>query len=207
MGLVSELIADIRVEIHDTDSTRFTNDTTEILPLVKQAIRRANRICQRSQLAFAKKSASLVTVATQNYVDIPVDLDVPIGLYRDDLHHKLRQQNENDWEQLLTPDEIAYWFLDLQNSKILLSSTPQSVINLTLWYYPLLVTTSLTTNSTMPWDGRLDDIIAKYVALRLQNIEEMNTSADQAVLQDMESTIVATYAPLAPLTLQMSGWL
>lgn len=205
MALVSEVISNVRLEVHDLDSTRFTNDV--ILALVKQAIRRANRICQRSQLAFAKKSAALITVAGQNYVTLPTDLDVPIALYRDDLHTKITQQSENDWELLFTCSEIAAWFLDLQNSKILLNATPAGVINLTLWYFPTVDPSAYSNISDMPWSGRLDDMIAKYVALRLQNIDEMNTAADQAILQDMESSIVSVYAPQNPTMIKMQGWL
>ena len=207
MSLVSALVSDIRVEINDTPSTRFADDTTVILPLVKQAIRRANRIAQRSQLHFAKKSAALVTVANQNYVELPADLDIPIGLWRDDLHQKLKQNTETEWEQIIVSTSVSNWFLDLQNNRILFNAMPTSEINLTLWYYPSLAVDAYTTSSTMPWGGRLDDIIARYCALRIQNIEEQNTQADQAILQDMEASITSTYAPQSPLIIARDGWL
>jgi hypothetical protein len=207
MSLVSDVIAEVRVEIADTDSTRFTDDTTVILPMVKQGIRRANRICQRAQLHFAKKSAALVTVANQAYVDAPVDLDIPIGLWRDDLHQKIVQKTESEWEQIITASAVANWFLDLQNSRILLNAAPTGVMNLTLWYFPTIDPSAYTVASTMPWGGKLDDIIARYVALRIQNIEEQNTAQDQAILNDMEASIISVYAPQSPLTVKMDGWL
>lgn len=207
MSLVSDVIAEVRVEINDTDSTRFPNDTTTILPIVKQAIRRANRICQRAQLHFAKKSAALVTVANQNYVDAPADLDIPIGLWRDDLHQKITQKTESEWEQIITASAVGNWFLDLQNSRILLNAAPTGVMNLTLWYFPTIDPSAYTVASTMPWGGKLDDIIARYVALRIQNIEEQNTAQDQAILNDMEASIISVYAPQSPLTVKMDGWL
>jgi len=207
MSLVSDVIAEVRIEIADTDSTRFTDNTTVILPMVKQAIRRANRICQRAQLHFAKKSAALATVDGQNYVDCPVDLDIPIGLWRDDLHQKLAQKTESEWEQIITASAVANWFLDLQNNRILLNSTPTSVIALTLWYFPVVDVSAYTAASTMPWGGKLDDIIARYVALRVQNIEEQNVTQDQVILNDMEASIVSVYAPQSPLTVRMDGWM
>jgi len=207
MSLLSDVIADIRVELNDTDKTRFTDDTTTILPILKQAIRRANRICQRAQLHFSKKSAALVTVSNQNYILIPADLDVPIGLWRDDLHQKLDQKTETEWQQIVTASSIANWFLDLQNGRILLNATPTDIINLTLWYFPVMDATAYTVSSTMPWNGRLDDIIARYVALRIQNIEEQNTAQDQTILNDMETSIVSVYAPQSPLTIKMDGWM
>lgn len=207
MSLVSSVIADIRIEINDSASTRFTDDTTVILPLLKQAIRRANRICQRSQLHFAKKSAALVTVANQDYVALPIDMDIPIGIWRDDLHTKLTQKSESDWEQIVVAGVLDNWFLDLQNSKILLNAVPTGVMNLTMWYFPSVDPSAYTTASTMPWGGKLDDIIARYVALRIQNIEEASTSQDQAILQDMEESIISAYAPLTPQSVEMRGWL
>lgn len=205
MSLVSDVISDIRIEINDTGSTRF-NDTT-VLALLKQAIRRANRICQRSQLQFAKKKAAMTTVADQDYLDAPVDIDIPIGLWRDDLHSKITQKNEQDWEQIITAQEIACWFLDVENNKIYFNGVPTHEIDLTMWYFPTVDPSAYDATSTMPWNGKLDDIIARYVALRLQNIEEQNTTQDQAILNDMEASIVSTYAPLSPLSVPMSGWL
>lgn len=205
MSLVSQVISDIRIEINDTDSTRFTDAT--ILSILKQAIRRANRICQRSQLQFAKKKASMTTVIGQDYLAAPVDIDIPIGLWRDDLHTKIAQKTETDWEQIFTASEIACWFYDVENSKILFNGVPAHEIALTMWYFPQVDPSAYYTTTTMPWSGKLDDIISRYVALRLQNIEEQNTTQDQAILQDMEASIITTYAPLSPLSVSMNGWL
>ena len=205
MSLVSNVISDIRIEINDIDSTRFT-DTT-ILAILKQAVRRANRICQRSQLQFAKKKAAMTTVAAQDYLDAPIDIDIPIGLWRDDLHSKITQKTESDWEQIIAAQEIACWFLDVENNKIYFNGVPAHDINLTMWYFPVIDPSAYDAATTMPWNGKLDDIIARYVAMRLQNIEEQNITQDQAILSDMEASIVATYAPQSPLAIPMNGWL
>lgn len=207
MSLVSEVISDIRVEINDTGSTRFTDDTTVILPLVKQAIRRANRICQRVGLHFAKKKATVTCTANQAYATMTADLEIPIGLYRDHDHVKIYQLGEDEWEQTETSAELEYWFLDIENSKFLFNGTPTSARTLTLWYYPTVDPSAYTTSSTMPWGGRLDDIIAKYVALRIQNLEEMNIKVDENILKDMEVSIIEAYMPQNPTSLQGSGWL
>jgi hypothetical protein len=207
MSLVSDVITDIRVEINDTGSTRFSDDTTSILPIVKQAIRRANRICQRAGLHFAKKSGALTCTASQAYVTMPSDLDIPIGLWRDDTHTKIEQKTESEWEQIVSAGELACWFLDLTNSRILLTGTPASAVALTIWYYPTVDPSAYTTASTMPWGGRLDDIIARYVALRLQNIDEMDVTMDEKILQDMEQSIISTYQPQSPIMVAGAGWL
>jgi hypothetical protein len=207
MSLLSSVITDIRVEINDTGSTRFTDDTTVILPLVKQAIRRANRICQRAGLHFAKKSAALNTVANQAYVPMPDDLDIPIGLWRDDTHNKIIQRTESEWEQIISATGLANWFLDVVNSKILFNGTPSDVTALTMWYFPTVDPSAYTVASTMPWSGKLDDIIARYVALRIQNLDEMNVTMDEKILQDMEVSIVSTYQSQAPIMVAREGWM
>lgn len=207
MSTVADVITDVRVEINDTGSTRFSNDTTTILPIVKQAIRRANRVCQKAGLHFAKKSAALNTVANQAYVTMPTDLDIPIGLWRDDTHTKITQRTESEWEQIISASALANWFWDITNSKILLNGTPTAVTALTMWYFPSVDPSAYTTASTMPWSGKLDDIISRYVALRLQNLDEMNTTTDEKILQDMEVSIVSTYQSQAPIMVASEGWL
>jgi hypothetical protein len=207
MSTVQSVIDDIRVEIGDTGKSRFANDTTVILPVVKQAIRRANRICQRASLHFSKKSAALTTTANQAFVTMPTDLDIPIGLWRDDLHSKLTQKTESEWEQIISAGALTNWFLDWQNSKILLNGTPSGVTSLTMWYYPKVDPSAYTVASTMPWGGILDDIIMRYVALRVQNMDEMNVTVDENILSDMETSIVATYQPQNPVILKTDGWL
>jgi hypothetical protein len=207
MSLVSAVITDIRVEINDTESTRFTNDTTVILPLVKQAIRRANRVCQRAGLHFAKKKAALTCTASQAYVAAPVDLDIPIGIWRDSDHYEVIQLGEGDWETMVSAPVCEYWFNDVENSKLLLTATPTTALALTIWYYPMVDPSAYTTASTMPWGGRLDDVIVKYVALRIQNLEEMDVSVDMSILKDMEVSIIETYQPQNPTAIAGKGWL
>jgi hypothetical protein len=207
MSLISAVISDIRVEIHDTDLTRFVDDTTVILPLVKQAIRRANRICQRHKLNFAKVSLTFPTVVGLNYVNYPSDLDIPIGLWRTDTHGKITQIDEEVWETILTAPELKYWMLDTENGHIWLSGTPASITDLKFWYFPTVDPSVYTTAHTMPWAGRLDDIIARYVAMRIQNIEEANIQTDQGILQEMENSIIDNYAPMNPLSVPAKGWM
>jgi len=208
MSLVSAVISDIRIEINDTESTRFSNDTTVILPIVKQAIRRANRVCQRAGLHFAKKSAAITCTANQAYATAPTDLDIPLGLYRDDTHEEIVQIGEGDWETMYSGQSpLLYWFNDVQNGRVLFNGTPTSATALTMWYFPLIDPSAYTTASTMPWGGRLDDVIVKYVALRIQNLEEMDVTVDMSILKDMEVSIIETYQPQNPTAIAGKGWL
>jgi len=207
MAAISALITEIRTDISDDASTRFTD--AKILNVIKKAIRRANRIVQRNGLQFGKKKASLTTTANQAYLTLSdvTDFDVLIGLWRDDTHEKLKLATEDEWERIISADELDYYHLDYANDKIEFNGTPSSAIALTLHYYPTIDPSAYTTATTMPWAGRLDDIVMEYVGVRLKTIDEMDVSYDTKLLTDLESQILQSYMPNAPQMVEGSGWL
>jgi hypothetical protein len=208
MALISALITEIRTDIADDDSTRFSD--TQILNMMKRAIRRANRIAIRNKLQFAKKSAAITCVADQAYVTLSTsitDFDVMIKLFLDDSHEEIPFRTELEWETLKAGEaELANAFLDYANDKIQFNGTPSTAETLTCWYFPTVDPSAYTTASSTPWSGRLDDIIMEYVALRLRNIDEMDTSFDQSLLNDMETQILETYGPNSPTMVETTGW-
>ncbi len=206
MSLVSDVITSVRYEINDIDKTRFTTDTP-ILSYVKRAVSRANRIAERNALQFAKKKVTLTTVANQSYVSLPTDFDVDIGLWRDSSHTKIKKCTESEWEQIISAATVDYWYLDIENSRILFNGTPASVETLTFYYFPKIDTSAYATTTTMPWEGKIDDIIVEYVSLRIKNLDEMDVSIDLQLLQDMENQILQAYAPTSVLVTDGSGWL
>lgn len=206
MSTISSLITDIRYEINDTESTRWETDTP-ILAYIKRAVTRANRICQRNGMHFAKKKTTIPTVASQAYVSLPADFDIDISLFRDANHTKLTKRTEDEWEQIVTAESLTSWMLDLENNYILLVGTPAGVENLTFWYYPKVDVSAYTTETTMPWSGRLDDTIIEYVASRLKNVDEFDLTADQQFLTDFENQIIQAYGPLNPTIIPGDGWM
>jgi len=206
MSTIANVITDIRVEVQDSDSTRFSSDTTHILPLVKQAIRRANRVIQRNHLQFGKKKAALTTVYGQAHVDLPTDFDVELSLWNTDSRKKLTLKTEDEYEEMSSSATFDSWYLDVENSRILLKGTPGSAVNLVLYYFPVIDPSAYDTSTTMPWGGRLDDIVARYVSLRLQNIDEMNLTVDTQLLADLETQIIESYRPLNPTMIERAGW-
>jgi hypothetical protein len=208
MALISSLITEIRTDISDDNSTRFSD--TQILNVIKKAIRRANRIVQRNGLQFGKKKATISTVASQAYVVLSTsitDFDVAIGMWRADTYSKVPFRTEAEWEQIISASTLAHAYLDYQNDKILLKATPSSVITLYFYYYPTVDPSAYTTASTMPWAGRIDDIVMEYCSLRLKNIDEMDANFDQKLLVDMENQLLQAYAPNAPTIIEGEGWL
>lgn len=206
MSLVSDVITDIRYQIHDPDSTRFSD--AYILNIVKLAIRRTNRILQRNGIQFAKKYTDLTTTDDVAYIAMPDDFDVDIGLYKTGSYDSLTKQTEDVWEQLVGTIVNAHYMLDYVNSRILLKATPtDSTTTLRLWYYPKVDPSAYTTASTMPWSGKLDDIIAQYVTSRLYNIDEMDVSHETQLLIDLEQNILQAYQPLAQQRVAQNGWM
>ena len=205
MATISSLITELRTDLNDDDSTRFTD--TKLLNYFKKAIRRANRIVQRNGIQFAKSKGAINTSATLDYVALPDDFDVWHGLYRDDTHKEIPRKTEKEWETILSASAMANCLLDQANSRIYFNATPGAVVALTLWYYPTIDPSAYTTATSTPWDGRLDDIINEYVGLRAKNLDEMDARVDQLLLQDMENQILQAYAPNAPTILEGSGWL
>lgn len=206
MSAVSDVITDIGYQIDDAGNTRFSE--TFKLNLIKLAIRRANRIVQRNGLQFAKKYTDLTTTASQAYVTMPVDLDVDIGFWDTSTHYPLIKVFEDVWEELVSAQDKQYYLLDYINSRIQIKNTPQdSTTTLRLWYFPKVDPSAYTTASTMPWEGRLDDIISQYVSMRLLNIAEMDVSMELQLLQDMENQILDAYKPLTQTLQEKKGWL
>jgi len=209
MAAISSLITEIRTDIGDDNSTRFTTDTP-ILNVVKKAIRRANRIAQRQGLQFAKKKAVLSTVANQAYLVLSTsiaDFDVPIGMWRTDTHAKVPFRTEAEWEQIISAGGVNNALLDYGNDKIQFNGTPSSILTLNFWYYPTVDPSAYTTATETPWDGRIDDIIMEYTINRLKNLDEMDVSYDTKLLTDMESQLLSAYAPNAPTVVEGAGWL
>ncbi len=205
MSLISSLITELRTDLSDDDSTRFTDQ--KLLNLFKKAIRRANRIVQRNGIQFAKSKGVISTSATLDYVALPADFDVWHGLYRDDTHKEIPKKTEKEWETIYSATAMANCLLDQANSKIYFNATPAAVVALTLWYYPAIDPAAYTTATSTPWSGRIDDIIMEYVGIRAKNIDEMSVQFDQALMTDMETQIISAYSANSPLIIDGAGWI
>jgi len=209
MASIATLITEVRVDINDSNSTRFSTDTP-LLTLFKKAIRRANRICQRNDINFAKKKVSLSTVAAQNYIDISssvADFDVWIGLYYEGEHREIEPMNELEWNSEEETGLTEHCLLDQANSKIYLKGTPSAVLSLDFWYYPTVDTSTYTTSTSTPWSGRLDDIIMEYVRMRALNMDEMDLSFDSQLMTDMENQILESYKRNSVGRVNKVGWM
>src|SRR5512133_123657 len=126
MAAISALITELRTDLNDDDSTRFTD--TKLLNFFKKAIRRANRIVQRNGIQFAKSKGAISTSASLDYVALPADFDVWHGLYRDDTHLEIPRKTEREWETILSAGAMENCLLDQSNSRIYFNATPGAVV-------------------------------------------------------------------------------
>lgn len=207
MAAISDLITEVRTELSDDDSTRWTD--AKLLNLFKKAIRRANRVIQRNGVQFGKKMAELTTVADQAYLTLSTSVttfDTPIGLWRTDTEASVPFRTEKEWEEIIAAPALEHTLLDYSADQIRFKGTPSSEITLNLWYYPVVDPSAYTTASDTPWSGRIDDIIMEYVSLRAKNIDEMTLNDDRALLTDLETQILQAYAPNTPTQVEGVGW-
>lgn len=206
MSAVSDVITQIEINVGDESATRYS--ATTYLNMVKQAVNRVNRILQRNGIQFAKKYTDTTTTNAQAYISMPADFDVDIFLGISATGYKLLKKDEESWNACTSADANSYYMLDYVNSRILLKGTPtDSTTSIRIWYYPTVDTSAYTTETTMPWSGRVDDIIAQYVAMRLLNIAEMDVSMELQLLTDMENQIIEAYKPLSQTVLERDGWM
>jgi hypothetical protein len=205
MSAVSDVIATIRYNVGDVDSTRYTAAT--LLSMVKQAVNRANRILQRNMIQFAKKYEDKTTTDDQAYITMPSDFDTDIYLGLTTSGYKLVKLTEAEWNANISATANSYYYLDYVNSRIWIKGTPtDSTTTIRVYYFPTVDTSAYTTATTMPWSGRIDDIIAHYVEMRLLNLAEMDVSIEIQLLQDMENQIIEAYRPLSQNLQEPEGW-
>ncbi|RLI68371.1 MAG: hypothetical protein DRP02_12730 [Candidatus Gerdarchaeota archaeon] len=197
MALVSEIITQVRVNLDDLSSTRWSD--TPILSLIKTALRRAENICIRKGLEFAKSSDTLTLLDGASTVALPTDFKRDIGMY-----YNYAEIDKVDIDYFERHSGGTMWRINGTNAEFKTEATGD--IDYTLWYYPLIDFSAYTTASTMPWSSRLDDIIVDYVTMRLGAIDEYDTSMEQQFLSEMERNILETYGPLTATVQEMNGY-
>jgi len=207
MALISALISELRVELADEASTRWSDAT--LLLVFKKAIRRANRILQRNGIQFAKKHATFTTTANVAYVTLSTvitDFDVMICMTRDDDKTAITIIDEREYDSIVDTDALAFAYIDYGNDRIYFKDTESSAEVVNVHYYPT-VTAPTAVSSSTPWAGRIDDILMEYVAIRMKNIDEMDVTFDRSLMQDMENQILLAYQPNSCIMSETRGWL
>ena len=200
---VSELLDDIRLELTDEAKTRWTDQ--QVLKAVAKAYRRLSHVLYRNDVELGRAVHAFLTEPGRQDYPLPADFMADYGLYRDATHTRLTKHSDDTWQQLASPAECTAWLIRGEN--LLLAGTPASAQAMTLVYWPLIDLDGLDLDAPTPFDGKLDDLVAEYAALRLKNIDEMDVSLDSQLLQDLENNLLNTYSAIAPVTQTRRGWL
>ncbi|GFK95996.1 hypothetical protein NNJEOMEG_03870 [Fundidesulfovibrio magnetotacticus] len=200
---VSELLEDIRLELADEAKTRWSDQ--QILKAVAKAYRRLSHVLYRNDVELGRAVHVFLAEPGRADYPLPADFMADYGLYRDDTHARLTKHGDDSWQQLAAPAECSAWIV--RGDSLLLAAAPSSAKALTLIYWPLVDLEGLDMDAPTPFDGKLDDIVAEYAALRLKNIDEMDVAQDGQLLQDMENNLLNTYSAISPVTVTRRGWL
>jgi len=155
--------------------------------MVKRCITRTSDILYRHNIAFAMKRTTFATVAnTPTYDVLPVDYGVDGGLYRTDTYKRLDKIDFDQWEQLNLISQMSVWMID-EDEDIAIKGTPTSVVTMALWYWPEIAVSAYTTGTTMPWSGRVDEIIIEYMVNRLRANDEYDiTQFDNMLMSEIQ---------------------
>jgi len=187
------------VNIDDTSSTRFTDDTTIILPLVKKALRRAENICIRKGIEFAKTRATLTLLADATEVALPTLFKRDIAMY---YNYEEIPKRDNDYFERCSSGTM--WRINGANAEF--KSAPSANTDYIFWYYPYIDFSAYVVGTTMPWSGRLDDMIAEYTTMRLLNIDEFDLKMELELLAEMETNILDIYGPWTATLQEIDGY-
>jgi len=199
MSTVANVITDIRVNLDDVDSTRFTSDTTIILPLIKKALRRAENIAIRKGLEFVKTRTTLTLLEDAKTVALPALFKRDIAMYYD---YAEVPKRDNDYFERCSSGTM--WRVNGANAEFKTAATADT--DYIFWYFPYIDFSAYAVGTTMPWDGKLDDIIIAYVTMRLLNLDEYDANMELELLADMETNILETYGPITAMLQESDGY-
>jgi len=196
MSTVSDIISGVRFELDDSQETRWTD--AQILEGIKKSLRRIDNFVIKHGLEFGKSSTTLTVLEDASTVALPSDFKRDIGLY--DGTTPLKKLDTDIFERS-TGDG---WRINGSNVELLEAVTENT--SLTFWYYPLTDYSAYTSSSTMPWSGKLDDIVINYASLILKNIDEYSVEIDMALAREIERQLLDVYQPLTPVLQERDGW-
>lgn len=207
MSTIANVITHMRVELDDTNSSRWTD--TQLLALVKKAIVRTGHIMVNADIPLARKPATITGVALSTEYSLPADFCSFLALYKDSNNTKLNHVMEFDWFQLDNPAASTVCAV-MNNSageeKLWIKGAPATGELFTLLYYPSMDVSAYTTATTMPWGGKIDYAIADYAKVLAQNVDEMDASFDTQAMSELERSIMQTLFKHGPSVVQRRGW-
>lgn len=203
MSTVADVIDLARLWATDELKTRF--DDTAMLQMVRQAVIRVNHLFYRNDIALGISRYTFNTTAGQETYYMPTDfMATAEGLYRTDTRERLELVGTDDWERRSSPSEMTIY--RIWEDQIYIGGTPNSSVAMSFYYFPQILTDEFYSDTEMPWSGKMDSPIARYVFMLSGNIDEMNVAFDANILSDMETLHLNTYSSGTPNVKNVKGW-
>ena len=199
--LVSKMLDYIRLEVHDKEKSRFTDE--DLILLLRKSLRRLEHIIFRNDIQQGKITYGFTTIPGISDYDLPDDYMTDVGLYKGN-GVALVKKTDQQWQTIVSTGEATVYIV--RENSIYIASTPKASTAMTLVYWPRLDVDDLALTDDMPYAGKFDDMIADYVSLRAKNIDEMSLDFDTQLLSDLENQVLTTYGTVAPITVKMRGW-
>lgn len=197
--LFSELITELRYELDDTQSTRWTD--AKLLSFLKRAIRRTYNIAINAHVKYLRGETTVTTEAGTSLYNLPSDCATVYNLY-DSNGETLEHLNDDRWHRATLDNEPnTYWRMN--GTQVEVGATPQDAADLTLVYYKKFDNTA-TTTSTVPLE-QLQDLYIDYAAMRAKNVDEMSLNSDMTFLREWESNILSRLQQDEPSLLRYEG--
>ena len=203
MATVADLIDDIRIDLWDEDSTRWSD--SQLTRLIGKAARRVNLLMHEHKIPIGMSVSDFSTVADQAAYSLPSDFGTPEGLYRNDTNERLIQASMDEWYRLDDQSEATAWTV-WSRTQFKIAGTPSTVISMSLRYWPVRDTSTWTTGTTVPWSDTVHDLITEYAALRCKNTDEMDLSRDLDLLRELEEKVMNFYRGQTPFIGRMMCW-
>ena len=197
---IQTMLTQLRVEVDDLEKTRWSDDQLKVF--LGKSIRRVNQLAIRHELSFAQKIMDVTLKADGSIPEIDYNnVNAVCLLVRKDNNEPLQQLYPMHWNVLQSPGTAEFW--TFENGSAYFKTPGTEDIPGKFIFYPRMDVN--TTES--PWDGRLDDIVVEYAALRAKNVDEMNAQMDMQLMQELENRLLDNFSRLEPQIAPMRGWI
>ena len=193
------MAAQMRVEIDDINKTRWTDPQLSVF--LSKSARRINQLAIRHELDFAMR-ADDVTLKPDGSIEgiVYEKVNAVCMLTRKDSDQPIKHLLPMQYLTAISVTSASIWtFL---NGKAQYKKPSSVEIPAIFLHYPIVTVSS----TESPWNGRLDDLIVEYAALRAKNVDEMTLQMDMELMGELEKRLLENYNRLGPQIASMRGW-
>ena len=182
--LISDAIKIVRDDIADEGETPRLTDLKGLRQF-QRAIWVFNSVIANEELPLNVKTYSFTADGSPNYAK-PDDFMRPLVL---EDGSPLAWIDPEQWAR--KNDDSRVW--SIFNNRIYLSVSSGSML---LYYYPTLVTSTMSGASPIPWDGLLDYAVTEFVKIRWMSVDEYALTQDVKLAESLTRASIQSLRPL-----------